>query len=272
MTNEPEWAYVGATLSIAEKLLQHEDETLESKAEMIRWLQARYKNDLAVFNAAWDLQLEDWQDLKHPFPVDWKQSEAAAQDIQEFSRILITQYNKIPALACKKVDKEHLNMGMRYAWVYNADQVAGCEYFDVFDINCYDFEPKAYLDWVGELVQMPVMISEFHHGALDRGLPVTGIQGVRTQKERGLAYRHYMENAAQSPWFLGAIHFVINDQQILCNSGQENYNIGLVDCCQRPYDDMVEQLIACNHDLYAIADGQKPALTPCPESIPSNAF
>lgn len=44
-------------------------------------------------------------------------------------------------MAAHKVDPDHLNLGIRYAWIHNPVQVVGCEHFGVFDINCYDFDP-----------------------------------------------------------------------------------------------------------------------------------
>lgn len=93
--------------------------------------------------------------------------------------------------------------------------------------------------------------------AVDAGLPLTGIKGVICPEKRGVAYCYCMEQAAASPYSLGAVHFVLNDQQILCNAGQENDNIGFVDCCQRLYDAMVRTATETSSHIYAIDDGRE---------------
>ena len=53
------------------------------------------------------------------------------------------------------------------------------------------------------VVDRPLMIGEWHFGALDVGLPSTGIGHVPTQADRGKAYRVYLEDAAAKPWCVG---------------------------------------------------------------------
>ena len=105
-------------------------------------------------------------------------TEAAREDLKAFSARMIREYVRVPALELKKVDPNHLNLGMRYAFILYPEQTAGCEFMDVFSINCYKIDPTAVLTEVAALVKMPVMIGEFHFGALDRGLDATGIIGV----------------------------------------------------------------------------------------------
>lgn len=63
-----------------------------------------------------------------------------------------------------------------------------------FSINCYAVDPTSAIQNIVDLgVDLPVMIGEFHFGALDAGLPATGLEGVLSQKDRGIAYRHYCE-------------------------------------------------------------------------------
>jgi hypothetical protein len=53
------------------------------------------------------------------------------------------------------------------------------------------------------------MIGEFHFGATDRGLPATGIQGAADQTQRGVAYRHYVENGLARPEVVGLHYFPV---------------------------------------------------------------
>ncbi len=268
MTNEPEWAFI-EDLEISEMLLRN-PEHLVTKDVFIDFVKERYET-IERFNEAWNLNLDGFDGLLAPIDAARKLSEAARKDLDEFSYKMIEQYIKVPALKCKEVDPNHLNFGMRYPYISYANQTAGHEYLDVFDINDYRYDPKEYLEWIGGLVDMPIMVSEFHHGSLDRGLPVTGIRGVRTQEERGVAYRYYIERGASTPYFVGSVYFVFSDQPILCSNYQENYNIGFVDICSMPHTEITSAVRETAIAAYDVHAGKKPAYDRAPDIIPLNA-
>ncbi|MCL2058585.1 MAG: hypothetical protein FWH01_05950 [Oscillospiraceae bacterium] len=267
LTNEPEWGF-GHDIEISEHMLEIPVES-DCKNVFIKKMADKYRS-IDAFNKAWNLSLSGFDDLKKSIRDARKLSEAAAADLSDFSREIITLFAKIPSEATKKVDPNHLNMGMRYAYIGFENQVAGHEYFDIFDINNYSFDCREYLDWIGGLVEQPILISEFHHGALDKGVPCTGIRGVRTQAERGQAYRHYVEQALRSNYLVGAHYFILNDHPAICTSYQENYNIGFVDICNRPYGEFTDQVAQTNEQIYAVANHDIAAYDNPPDGIPMN--
>ena len=101
------------------------------------------------------------------------------------------------------------------------------------------------------------MIGEFHFGALDRGLPSTGLRAVETQRDRGLAYRRYVERGAANPNLLGTHYFILNDQAYLGRFDGENYQIGFVDTAHTPYHEMIEEVIKAHENVYDIMMGKK---------------
>ena len=119
-------------------------------------------------------------------------------DLKAFSRLLIDRYVRVPAEALRRVDPHHLNLGMRYAYITDPDLLVGSDCYDVFSINSYRRTAYDQIEYVGKLLDMPVMVGEFHHGATDRGLSAHGIRGVESQVERGVAYRYYMEQSARA--------------------------------------------------------------------------
>ena len=116
-----------------------------------------------------------------------------------------------------------------------------------------------------------MMIGEFHHGALDRGLPATGIWGYYPGGTRE-AYRYYMETGATSKYFVGAHHFTLNDQAALGRFDGENFQIGCVDICNKPYKEFVEKIIETNKILYEVAAGMRKNYDQLPEEIPRVGF
>ena len=266
LRNEPEWAFV-YDLLIAEELLASK-EPLISKNVLIDTLKEKY-GTVEKLNEAWCCEFESFDALHTPIIRASRLSATAKADLAVFSEEMIRRYVTLPSVECKKVDPGHMNLGMRYAYITDKSLVAGYEHFDVFSINCYQFDPFRDVDSVGRLLDKPVMIGEFHHGALDRGLTATGIRGVKTQHDRALAYRYYVEQGAKSPYFVGAHYFQYNDQSSLGRFDGENYNIGMVDVCMREYPELSSYAEETHRAMYEVAVGKRAPFDEKPHVIPA---
>ena len=76
----------------------------------------------------------------------------------------------------------------------------GLKFFDVFSLNCYcETLPRDVTEKIHSMLGIPVMVGEYHFGALDVGLPASGIGRLKDQEGRGKAYRNYVEDAAANP-------------------------------------------------------------------------
>lgn len=97
----------------------------------------------------------------------------------------------------------------------------------------------------------------------------TGLYGVTNQRERGKAYRYYVENALAEPACVGVHYFTYNDQSGLGRAYDgEDYQIGFVDCCQQPYEEAILGVKQCNQEVYAVAAGEIPPTAEQAEYIP----
>lgn len=266
LRNEPAWAFV-EDLNLAEEMLANPAE-LASKHEFIRFLREKYRT-VPTLNEKWNLKLSDFNDLLKPLRKACSLSRAAREDLTAFSERMIARYVELPSRKCREKDQNHLNLGMRYAYITGENMLAGCRCFDVFSMNSYQISPLAEMERIGRLLDMPVMIGEFHHGAPDRGLTATGIRAVKNQEERGTAYRYYIEQGARSPYFLGAHYFMLNDQSCLGRFDGENYQIGLMDVCMREYKEISRAAGQCHRELYPVADGKQKPFSRRPAEIPA---
>jgi hypothetical protein len=115
---------------------------------------------------------------------------------------------------------------------------------------------------------MPIMIGEWHFGALDVGLPASGIGHVPDQVSRGKAFRFYLEDAAAKPWCVGVHYFILYDQSALGRFDGENYNIGFLDVCNRPYEPLAEAARTSHERLYQVAAGKAPPYGDQPVYLP----
>jgi len=259
INNEPEWLFQ-ASVNLAERLLAS-PHNLASKAALIEFLRTRYRGDIAALNAAWQSAFATFADLNTPLADADRRSDAARRDLEDFSRILVDQYGKVTSQALHAVDPDHLNLGMRYAYPHEKT-VTGFTYFDVFSFNRYTENPVPELQRVATLCDKPLLIGEWHFGGSDKGLLANGLVAAPNQTERGLAYAFYLENAAAQPAFVGAHYFEFNDQPVLGRFDGECMQHGLIDVCNRPYEEMIAAVRETNRRLYAIAAGQ---LAPTPQ-------
>jgi hypothetical protein len=270
LRNEPSWAFVD-NLVLADEVL-HNPEPSACKDKLIEFLKERYGN-VGALARAWDHKFDSFDDLRMSLFKPSFFSTAAREDLREFSRMLISAYVTIPSKACREVDAHHLNLGMRWAWISDPDIVSGWENFDVFSINCYFVDPTPALDNVVRLgVELPIMIGEFHFGALDAGQSSTGLQGTINQEERGKAYRYYCERVAAHLHGVGCHWFQCYDQFELGRFDGENYNIGLFDVCSLPNEVMMKAIRGSGELIYGVMEGAVPPVSEKPKIIPKVAF
>jgi hypothetical protein len=196
-------------------------------------------------------------------------TDAARADLAAFSETMVEKLFKGLSDACIRVDPNHLNLGVRYYTVPPAWAVKGMQYFDVFSMNCYrERVPAGEIKRIHDLLGMPVMVGEWHFGALDVGLPGSGIGHVRDQAARGQAFRLYVEDAAAQPYCVGVHYFTLYDESALGRFDGENWNIGFLDVCNRPYAPLDEAARATHERLYRVAAGEVEPYDDAPEYLP----
>jgi hypothetical protein len=194
---------------------------------------------------------------------------AAEADLAEFSGVMVERFFGTLTGKCRAVDPNHLNLGIRYHTVPPPWAVQGMKTFDVFSMNCYESKVKAAeMALIADMLKMPVLVGEWHFGALDAGLPGSGIGRVRTQEDRGKAYRVYLEDAAAKPWCVGVHYFILYDQSALGRFDGECYNIGFLDVCNRPYEPLAAAARASHERMYDVAAGTTPPYAEAPEYLP----
>ena len=117
------------------------------------------------------------------------------------------------------------------------------------------------MDQILEGTGLPMIIGEYHFGTVDRGM-AQSLWQVNSQQERGVAYRYYTERAYSHPGLIGTAYFQWADQDLTGRNDGENYNCGLVDVTDRPYQHQVEAMMETAKRLYDIHTGKtKPTNT-----------
>jgi hypothetical protein len=132
----------------------------------------------------------------------------------------------------------HLYLGCRIAWGREAIYEACARHCDVVSVNIYSRVPSRDLPPAAE--DKPMIVGEFHFGALDRGLFHTGLVATRDQAERAACYRAFVNDCLDHPRFVGAHWFQWRDQPLTGRADGENYQIGFLTVTDTPYPELVD--------------------------------
>ncbi|MBI1895338.1 MAG: hypothetical protein HYS04_02210 [Acidobacteria bacterium] len=203
------------------------------------------------------------QDPSRSATRDYVQKYIAARGDTPASRAallekLARKYFQTVADAIRAADPNHLVLGIRWAGNTPDPVLRANDVFDVFSVNTYRFEPDpALYERFHKLSGRPILIGEFHFGAPERGYAPSLVM-VRDQKERGVAYRYYVEHAAAMPAVIGAHYFQFKDQPVTGRFDGENYNLGFVNQQDLPYPQMIEAARETHHRVYRIHSGETP--------------
>lgn len=169
-----------------------------------------------------------------------------------------------------QLDPNHMNLGYRFGNIYAVNERLAricAKYFDVMSFNFYAIKPDHKLmDRVLSWTNLPMIIGEFHFGAVDRGLGQSLFQ-VRDQMERGKAYRNYVETGFSHPGLVGVTYFTWNDEDVLGRFDGENYNCGLVDVTNVPYREQTEAMMETAKRLYRVHAGSLAPFSETPDFI-----
>lgn len=251
ITNEPEWKF--QRVNIAERVFAHPDR-IASKEAAVELLKKQYKT-IEALNTSWGSDFASFDDLYVPKDHLDLLGEKAAEDLNALHVILLRKYASVVGDALRKVDSDHMNLGMRYS-SGSAKEMGGCEQYDIFSFNRYNPSPVEPLDECSSVSDMPMMIGEWHIGGGDKGLFAHGLLSSPTQEERGKSCAYFMQNAMVHKNCVGLHYFEMNDQPLLGRFDGECMQHGVIDICNRPYDELVHYFIETNRHLYDFVTGK----------------
>jgi len=240
--NELSWGQLG---SISLDVLESPS-TQPAKKELVRDLKGKYQ-DIGSLNRTWGTTHESWDALL--ITTRAPDAEKAMDDLASFYEKIAVTYFKTVKEELDRIAPDQYYFGCRFAWSNNDVTLRSAgRYCDVLSFNKYEYS-VANLK-LPMSVDKPVIIGEFHFGALDRGSFHTGLKEAGNQAERGECYKNYVEGALGNPLIVGAHWFQYIDEPTTGRGDGENYNIGFVDVCDNPYDDLIDEVREINYQMY----------------------
>lgn len=222
-----------------------------AKRAFVEQLKLHY-GKLENLNRAWKTNFSSWTALlNQPFKPESALTPQMRQDFADYLKRFAQQYFSVIRAALRKHDPNHLYLGCRFAWRTPEAVAAAAEYCDVLSFNIYRSRVDAK-DWeFTKALNRPVIIGEFHFGALDRGMFHTGLVATPNQQARAAMYQDYIRSVVDNPAFVGCAWFEYSDEPLTGRVYDgENYNIGFVDVTDSPYPEMVEAAKAVHAEAY----------------------
>jgi len=216
-----------------------------AKKAFLADLRAKYAT-IDKLNAAWGSEHASWDALLAGRGAPDKSK--ARADLQAFYTRAAETYFRICREEVKRVAPKNLYLGCRFAWRNDRAVRASEKHCDVISFNFYTYSVADFRLPAG--MDRPVIIGEFHFGALDRGMFHTGLKPVDDQLDRARKYRQYVRGALRNPLFVGAHWFQYGDQATTGRGDGENYQIGLVNVADTPYPETVEAVRDVGYAMY----------------------
>ena len=216
-----------------------------SKKVFVEELKAKYKT-IDKLNAAWETGHATWEALLQSTKAPDKNK--ARADLTTFYTRIAEMYFKTIREELRKVAPDQLYMGCRFAWVNDRAARAASKFCDVVGYNRYRYSVEEQR--LPDNIDKPIIIGEFHFGALDRGMFHTGLRKTTDQKDRAAKYESYVLGALRNPYIVGTHWFQYKDQATTGRGDGENYQIGFVDVCDKPYPEMVKVSREVGYGMY----------------------
>jgi hypothetical protein len=186
---------------------------------------------------------------------------------RRFLGLMAERYYSLVREIIRTYDPRGLILGDRYqSFYYPKVARASASSVDVVSMNLNaawndGTFPRCYLDTLHALSGRPIMVSEFYMSAEQNGTgnknATSTFPVVATQKRRAAGFRNTVTALASLPYVVGADWFQYSDEPAHGRDDGEDYNFGLVDVHDQPYERLTR--MAQKLDLATIKQEHHPA-------------
>jgi hypothetical protein len=210
-------------------------------------LQERY-GSIDALSAAWECDPKDWDTLRAPD----KPNATCEADLEAFVYAFAHRYFSLINEVIEREAPHLLYLGCRFSTAPETVVRACADVADVVSFSLYYSRIRPDFRTGNTALGKPILIGEFHFGALDRGMFHPGLVGTADQETRARSYRRYVRSVIDHPAFVGCHWFQYVDQP---TTGRwydgENFNIGFVNVVDAPYPEMIDAAKSVHSNMYA---------------------
>jgi hypothetical protein len=230
---------------------------LESKPDnntrhvLMRLLRSHYHGSFAALQADWDpIDVGSFDALDRGGDLKLRPGGNGRVVMDQFIYLLASRYYKLAHDAVRRYDTNHLILGDRYCgWYSRPVARAAAPYVDVISTNYGSdwtdgHNARFYFDSLHKLTGKPILVTEFYFCANENSSgnknTSAGFPTVQTQSERAKGFRTDLASIASLPYVVGAHWFQYYDEPQNGRGDGENYDMGLVDIHNQPYEGMIQ--------------------------------
>ena len=219
-----------------------------AKTAARRYLESRYKS-IAALNKAWGTTYGNWDDfLTQTTSPPEKRSR---DDLDAIQKLVTEEYFRSVSEAIKKEAPGTLYLGCRFSNGSPNVWKTAAEFCDVVSANIYRKKPT--YNWPKNAIDKPLIISEFHFGACDRGHFSHGLEQAENNAERAKSFGKYVCAALIDPRIVGVHWFKWCNQPVTGRGlDGENFPVGFVDICDTPDERLVNMARLLAKEMYKV--------------------
>ena len=228
------------------------------KQALVTLLEQHYRGDLAALMADFDIRPRPrrFADLARPLRRARARPGRRPEVLERFVGLLADEYYRTVARAVREADPHHLLLGDRYASAYSpAVARAAAAHMDVISVNYAGNEPggwasPSFFDTLHRLTGRPLLVGELYAAARENRSGNGNRHGpylvVDTQRERAETVEALATRLARLPYVVGYHWFQWSDQPSSGREDGEDFNMGLVDLQDRPYEQLTQAFTRVN--------------------------
>jgi hypothetical protein len=218
------------------------------RQRLVRMAREAYDGDWEALTRDFEPQgAANWEELQQDGMLWLRPGSEGIRTIRRFLSLVADRYYQLMHDTLQKIEPNALYLGDRYQSFYYPEVAAASRsYVDIASTNLNASWNdgtfiNAYLDTLHDLTGKPLLVSEFYMAAKENQSgnknSVGGFPEVITQAERAAALSNTLRELARRPYVVGADWFQYYDE---APHGRkldgEDYNFGLVDIHDRPYE------------------------------------
>lgn len=241
------------------KMTLEQAPTSGQRRRLVELLRDVYEGDWARLLQDFEPEKADgWDGLGQEGMLYVKPGSGGFRTMRRFLGMVAERYYQLVHELIRKYDSRALILGDRYQSFYYPEVArAAAPWVDAISSNLNASWNdgrylRSYLDTLHHLTGRPVMVSEIYAAARLNRSGNRNSQGifpvVPTQKERAATLRTTLEQLARTPFVLSADWFQYSDEPRHGRADGENFNFGLVDIEDRPYDEVTAVFAAFRAD------------------------
>jgi hypothetical protein len=238
---------IGWWNAILFKMTLEQAPTSGQRRRLIELLRQTYRNDWPELLRDFDPApgVDGWESLAEHGLLFLRPGGNGMRVERHFLQVLAERYYSLVHDIIRKYDQRALILGDRYPSFYYPEVVrAAARYVDAISSNLNaswsdgNFA-RFYLETLHRLTGKPIVIGEFYLSARDNRSGNKNDHGVfpvvTTQQERAAGFLNTLQALLKTPYVVGADWFEYYDEPPHGRYDGENFNFGLVDINDRPY-------------------------------------